>query len=73
MSSCKKSYRLPSQMVEFHYDKPLHLIHSNIWKSTIVSYSCYRYYICFVNDFSHYTWVYPLKRELDFFPTFYAF
>jgi len=61
------------QLVEHHCCKPLELIHSNLWKSFVLSNPGYRYYVCFVDDYSRYTWVYPLKRKSDFLPTFCAF
>ena len=40
----------------------LELMHTDLWgPSPILSRDGYQYYISFVNDFSRYTWIYPLK------------
>lgn len=64
VSCCSaKSHRLPFQDVIHSFDKPLQLVHSNLWQSNILSNLGFKYYVCFVNDFSRYTWIYPLKRK----------
>ena len=46
----------------------LELIYIDIWgPSPIVSRNGYKYYISFVDDYSSYTWVYPLKLKSDAF------
>jgi transposase InsO family protein len=42
---------------------PLKLIHTDIWTSPITSLSGCKYYIIFVDDFSRYTWFYPLHTK----------
>ena len=46
---------------------PLQLIHIDIWTSPVLSITGYKYYIIFVDDFSRFTWIYPLhtKSETD--------
>ena len=74
-NSCQlaKSHRLPFTLVNHRFQQPLELIHSNLWQSPVLSNSGYRYGICFVDDFSHYTWLYPLKRKQDVYPIFVPF
>jgi transposase InsO family protein len=43
----------------------LELIHSDIWISPALSTNGYKYYIIFVDDFSRYTWLIPLKHKSD--------
>jgi len=50
----------------------LELKHSNLWQSSILSNHGFRYYVGFVDDFSRYTWIYPLRSKSDFLPTFCA-
>jgi len=48
------------------------LVHSNIWGPTpIDSYSGFKYYVSFINDYSRFTWVYLLKHRSEI-PTIYA-
>jgi hypothetical protein len=44
---------------------PLELIHSDIWTSPILSTNGYKYYVIFVDDFSRYMWLFPLKQKSD--------
>lgn len=53
---------------------PLEKIHCDLWGPAPVN-SCqnFKYYACFVDDFSRYTWLYPLKRKSDLFQCFVRF
>lgn len=52
----------------------LDLIHCDLWgPSPIVSMDGYRYYVIFVDDFSRFTWFYPLKVKSDFYGVLLAF
>ncbi|KAK9224840.1 hypothetical protein WN943_009878 [Citrus x changshan-huyou] len=43
---------------------PLELIHTNLWgPAPITSLNGYKYYISFIDDYSRYTWIYPLKTK----------
>lgn len=42
---------------------PLELVHSDVWVSPIMSNEGHRYYVLFVDDFSHFTWVYLLRNK----------
>jgi hypothetical protein len=74
-SSCqlgkgKKQYFHTSNRISTH---PLQLIHSDLWTSPIASITGFKYYVAFIDDFSRYTWIYPLHRKFDTFDTFIKF
>ena len=53
---------------------PLELIHSDIWGASLVnSATGYRYYIHFLDDYTRYTWIYPLKFKFEAFSVFKQF
>ena len=59
-----KVHRLHFPVVETKTSHILELIHTDLWgPSPIPSRSGYIYYISFVDDFSRYTWIYPLKLK----------
>jgi len=46
---------------------PLELIHSNVWTSPVSSMSGCHFYVIFVDDYSRYSWLYPIINKSDFF------
>ncbi|KAJ0787642.1 putative RNA-directed DNA polymerase [Helianthus annuus] len=59
-----KSTRLPFHAIISHSTVPLHVIHCDIWgPSPVVSRTGYRYFITFIDDFSRFTWIYPLTHR----------
>lgn len=46
---------------------PFDLVHSDVWTSLITSISGIKYYVIFLDDFSHFLWVYPLRVKSDVF------
>nr|GEZ60743.1 ribonuclease H-like domain-containing protein [Tanacetum cinerariifolium] len=54
-------------------DSVLEIIHSDIWTSPILSESRIKYYVIFLDHFSHFVWVYPLHKKSDLFDNFVAF
>jgi hypothetical protein len=46
------------------------LVHSDVWTSPIVSFTGYKYYVLFLDDYSHYCWVYPLRHKSEVFDKF---
>ena len=61
-----KSHRLPYSKSTHQTSRPLELIHSDLWgPSPITSYLGNRYYVLFIDDFTRYTWLYPLKLKSD--------
>ncbi|KAH9792303.1 retrovirus-related pol polyprotein from transposon RE2 [Citrus sinensis] len=69
-----KTHRLHFPSTETKTTKPLELIHTDLWgPSPTPSRDGYNYYISLVDDFSRYTWIYPLKLKseaLDVFKLF---
>jgi len=64
--SCQlmKSHRLPTHLCSSRASKPLELIHIDIWgPASVKSTSGVKYFILFLDDFSRYTWFYPLHRK----------
>ena len=52
----------------------LDLIHSDLWgPSPVKSNSSFLYYLIFIDDYSRFTWLYPLKFKSDFFDIFLQF
>ncbi|CAH9142791.1 unnamed protein product, partial [Cuscuta epithymum] len=65
--SCRlgKSQRLPFQEVWHKSTSPLYLIHSDVWQSPVLSTSGFKYYVLFIDDFSRFTWLYPMSRKSE--------
>lgn len=68
-----KSKKLPFPLSNSISHFPLQLIHSNVWTSSTFSISGFRYCVIFIDDYSRYTWLYPLKLKSDVLPTFIKF
>lgn len=63
-NSCflNKSHKLPFHESSIKTSTPLELIFSDVWgPSPITSVNGYRYYLIFVDHFTRYSWLYPLK------------
>ena len=61
-----KSHHLPYSKSIHHTHKALEIVHSDLWgPSPIISHAGNRYYVIFVDDFTRYTWLYPLKLKSD--------
>jgi hypothetical protein len=73
--SCQlgKSKKQPSHASNRISHQPLDLIHSDIWTSPVQSISGYKYYVIFVDDWSRFTWLYPLHHKSDVFANFVKF
>ena len=75
-SSCQmgKSCRLPFSLNNNKATVPLEKIHCDLWgPAPVASVQNFRYYVIFIDDFTRFTWFYPLKRKSDFFTTFLSF
>lgn len=74
-SSCPlgKSHRLPFALSSSMVFVSLELIHSDVWTSPTYSINGFKYYVIFVDDYSRYTWIYPLKLKSNVFQTFVTF
>jgi GAG-pre-integrase domain len=61
-----KAHVLPFSLSSSSTNKPLELVHSDLWgPSPIVSYNGYKYYVSFIDDYSRFTWIYFLKNKSD--------
>lgn len=77
-SSCEvcqlgKQTKLPFSKSTSFTTRPFQLIHSDLWTSSVPSITGFKYYILFLDDYSHFLWVYPLKRKSDVFNEFKTF
>lgn len=69
-----KSHRLPYSRNEHRSSHVLDLIHCDLWgPSPVKSNSGFLYYVIFIDDYSRFTWFYPLKFKSDFFDIFLQF
>ncbi|KAJ9556427.1 hypothetical protein OSB04_011041 [Centaurea solstitialis] len=60
-----KSHKLPFGPNSFTATKPLQLIYSDVWGPVQKSIDGYSYYVVFVDYYSKYVWLYPLKHKSD--------
>lgn len=56
-----KQIKLPFVTSNSQVSKPAELIHSDVWTFLSASMSGIKYYVLFLDDFSHFVWVYPLR------------
>jgi hypothetical protein len=70
MGKSKKLHFLPSNRLSTTI---LELVHTDLWTSPITSISGCKYYLIFVDDFSRYTWMYPLHNKSDTYTYFVKF
>jgi transposase InsO family protein len=66
--SCQmaKSHKLPFEPNPKRAHSPLDLIHCDVWgPSPVISNDNYRYYIIFIDDYSRFSWLYPLALKSD--------
>ena len=68
-----KGKRLPLSLSTRVSTCPLELVHSDVWSSPILSISGYKYYVTFIDDFSRFTWLFPLRFKSDVFSCFVKF
>nr|KYP59279.1 Retrovirus-related Pol polyprotein from transposon TNT 1-94 [Cajanus cajan] len=74
LSCCVGKSRLPSSASQIVYSAPLDLIFIDLWgPSHITSFSGYIYYVAFIDAFSKYTWIYPLKSKAETLSVFQQF
>ncbi|KAL1195981.1 Retrovirus-related Pol polyprotein from transposon RE2 [Cardamine amara subsp. amara] len=69
-----KSSRLSFSASSFSASKPLERIHCDLWgPAPIVSVQGFRYYVILIDNFSRFSWFYPLKNKSDFSSIFIMF
>ena len=74
--SCQlgKNHKLLFGLSNKIFSNPLNKIHCKLWElAPNNSTQGYKYYVFFIDDHTHYTWLYPLRRKLDFFECFLKF
>ncbi|GKC42906.1 ribonuclease H-like domain-containing protein [Tanacetum coccineum] len=68
-----KHVKLPFHSSDSIVDYCFDIIHSDLWTSPIISSSGFKYYVLFLDHFSHYLWIYPLRSKSDMFDKFVHF
>ena len=68
-----KHTRLPFVSSNNNVTELFEIVHSDLWTSPIVSTSGIKYYILFLDNYSHFLWVYPLRNKADVFNKFLHF
>ncbi|KAK4262401.1 hypothetical protein QN277_027966 [Acacia crassicarpa] len=59
-----KSKLLPFTNFVSQASSPFELVHTDLWgPAPIQSHNGHQFYIHFIDDYSHYTWLYPLKHK----------
>ena len=59
-----KSHKLFSGLLDSKAKNPLELVYSDVWgPSPLLSNEGYRYYVHFLDDYSRFTWIYPLQTK----------
>jgi hypothetical protein len=64
---------LPFSLSSHVINNPLELIYSDVWGPAQTSVSGHNYYVSFVDAYSHFTWLYLIKRKSDVFDVFIQF
>ena len=75
-ATCKlgKSKSLPFPLQGSRASTYFEIIHSDVWgMSHVLSHAQYRNFVTFIDDYSHFTWVYFLRSKANVFSTFKTF
>lgn len=74
-STCQlgRQPRLPFSASQHCTTAPFQIIHCDLWTSPVASFSGYQYYLIVLDDFSHYSWSFPLRCKSDTSPTLQRF
>jgi hypothetical protein len=74
-TSCQlgKSKKQPFHASNRISSQPLQLIHTDVWTSPVQSVSGCKFHVIFVDDFSRFTWIYPLYHKSEVFEKFVKF
>lgn len=68
-----KHLKLPFYESNSTVSSPFELIHSDIWTSPIPIITGIRYYVLFLDHYSHFLWVFPLRKKSEVFSKFIHF
>lgn len=58
---------LSFDLSQANVSSPFQVIYSNVWTSQLVSDSGTKYYVIFLDKYSLFVWVYPLRNKSDVF------
>ncbi|PKU67006.1 Retrovirus-related Pol polyprotein from transposon TNT 1-94 [Dendrobium catenatum] len=75
-SSCKesKSHKLVFEKSLNNTNAILDLVHSDVWgPAPVTSNQGFRYYVLFVDDFSRFSWIFPMQTKYEVFTIFTVF
>ena len=67
---CKlgKSHCLPFSLNDGRCAMPFDCLHYDLWGSSpVLSFTGYRYYAVFIDDYTRFSWIFLLKQKYDFF------
>ena len=69
-----KLHRLSLPLTHHHSSRPLELVHSDVWgPAPIFSSSGHKYFVLFIDDYSPFTWLFPMKNKSKVFSIFKQF
>ncbi|XP_071740869.1 uncharacterized protein [Rutidosis leptorrhynchoides] len=68
-----KHVRLPFSSSTSTVTSLFDIIHSDLWTSPVLSLSGFKYYVIFLDHYSHYLWTFPLSNKSDAFNKFLQF
>ena len=68
-----KMHKLPLYSTKSISIKPFQIIFSDVWTSSIRSPSGYKYFVSFIDDYSRFVWLVPLKLKFEVHQTFVEF
>lgn len=68
-----KSIRISFPSQDHTSTAPFQLIHSDVWMSSVSSVSGFRYYVLFTDDFTRFSWIFPMLLKSEVFSHFTTF
>ena len=69
-----KSHKLPFTKSISCTNTPLELLHMDVWEpSSLQSHKCFRYYLLIIDDYSRFSWFFPIYQKSDVYNTFVGF
>ncbi|PKU77855.1 Retrovirus-related Pol polyprotein from transposon TNT 1-94 [Dendrobium catenatum] len=74
--SCKqaKTHKLPFESSTHRSTSPLELLHSDVWgPAPQISNSGFLYYVSFIDDYTRFTWLFPIKQKSEVTDIFLSF
>ena len=65
--------KLPFTLLNSVVTYAFEIVHFDVWTSPVLSNSGFKCYVLFLDQFSHYMWVFPIKHKYDVFENFVQF